>query len=1113
MFKHRKNKKILAYVCGVGLFFTQTLPLGAQAANTIGSISDPSTGSVNFDTLDDEIGNIDKKSSAINPLVKISFSSTDNFKGGSSVTGKAMTQGFSDEKPIYYTWYLKRANCRLTESWWKTETWCEENYLNADDIEDCKDEEKAEEKNQDIIDACDADGDELITPNDWKIAATRAVIKREAGKFGSSATGIKAEPSVTDENEGWIKNFKRDNNGDLEQHNDEDAPNCYMSAEESGTMYELRNAKVSFSGTCPSGHHPACVEETTASCDVLNPDYPTTDQDCPPWIEESDPAYDPDLCTDPVEKTISGSFNVCAANSDEEDAEDVFGCTIENEEDLEDYEATLSCRQGSGTPICLEDDGIMNLINTDDTDNVADAILGTITSKPGTNTENETNGVCSALANPNTNVIGAYTPADEEYYRIPPPNFFNTGKALNESCSYLVDGLVNGITQDRTVSIQGATEVYTDTIPDGTTIAEGDSTLQPTCSFTKDVNLCKHLFPYFPEKNISTKKVTVDLNDNDRAGDGDFTDKERTFWGADSADNANNGDTISDKDETLIIGKGLDKFTWLYADGDEVGVAVEGTTFLPTDHQDSSTKIMWAFSNGTCSALEEEKDDIENGRRAFYKEGSVNILTSNFDLDRCLEENLVDPTTNEYGIGEMTIGLSANPESPLNDPGGNGDTLTVAAGIQNVSDSGSVYYEWSIEKSEDGIITPNDDTSWTDITTDMIKKYGSIKNSDIVGIGKNKINISLNLPANLVDPDGEGAFYLKIRVKATESSDSNNETTQGSITIRVRQQENKLMAYSVVVSADGEMKMDKSGGAFCDSTSGTACEVAENKIIGVELPKNDDDTLTGVSWMVNNHSMSCTSDMSEDCSEGNVLIFPVLGEPGEAINVIGKGLSKKTGGVVEVNLYFLIVEPQLTITTTDTAKVWPKLMGFFKDTENGKTADYSSYVFETNTGNEVTLRADTSGIWGYFGQTFEWSVDGESDDSYGNTTSFSADKEVGDSYSVSVVMEEDRTEENSKKINYLRKALYNNWGVSVDDLGDESMAASVQVNVVDNTYQTVSDSGKGGLFASLATNLPKQFMFLFKIVLTSFVLMFSMGIIFAVIPEPLFEKREENLSL
>ncbi len=1134
MSKNNKNKKILAIISALSLVVLQAIPFGVGAATTVSSFVDVTTGTVDPDKIKDDTS---KKTKG--PLVELTFSSTNGFKTGSEVTAVAATSDFSEETEPYYTWYLKRKGCDLS---------CKDGSapkLDKNDQDDdgknddyvCEntDEDSNQPKEVATDNSCNFDGDKYITPNDWKIAAARIIIKRQAAGGTATGRGTEAVPSVTDDDEGWIKNFERDDNGDLEEENNKNAPDCYIQDDESGRTYELRKTEISFD-TCPSGYTPSCTKTATAMCDVLNKDEWTQDNintaeaqiitinnhfTAEEAVPESDYVYDGSLFNqeqieeiisdnadhvgeagypkllnydDHVlpQKTITGSENVCAVGTSGDSA-DVFDCEINS--DLDKYETSLSCEDG-GAPICLQSG--TTTLNDSTATGTTKPLLGKIFPELGTtNSENESRGICAQLFESNTNAAPldsppSFLPDQEDVWD--PQNATNAG-----SCSYLTSALINGLKKGATVN--------GDYLKDALTIVEGNADLLPTCSFKKGANLCKHLFPYFPKKKVVVDGDEIDL-EKSKTGDGYLTESEKKFWRTSSADSGN----ATNKDEALIMGLGVEEFTWLYNEEDQVGVAVEGTSYLATEHSDSSSKIMWAFSQGTCSAIEEKDSDTEGAEegkniRGFYTDEKSNksILTADLDLDRCLEENLVDPTEDNDGIGEMTIDLKATPQSPTNNSTGGGDTLKVVAGVQNVDNLGSVNYKWSVEKikAKTGYSTaPTDDTEWDDITEDIIEaEKGSLKSSDIGGLGKSTLNILLNLDDKLVDPNNEGAFYLKIKVKATEEGTS----TYGYVTVKVLNEKHKFAAHSVIAGADGKLSVD-SQEICADAASEGICYVSENKIVGLNILKSDD--LSSVSWTVNGASMSCPSGLSSECSSG-MLIFPILGNPGEVIVVTASALSSETGGTTSLTRYFIIAEPQLKIVTTNTDNVWPKLMGFYKDTDGNKTADYSSETMETNYGNTVTLKADTAAAWGYFGQSFSWTLDGEVIDTSDGYLSFDVGEETGYSYNVAVTMEEEYTEENVTKINYLRKALYKYWGVDSDSYDYGSLAASIQINVVDNTYETVSDSGKAGIFAGLITNMPQQILFLIKIFSTSFLMLFVLGLIFAVTPESLFEKEEK----
>ncbi len=83
------------------------------------------------------------------------------------------------------------------------------------------------------------------------------------------------------------------------------------------------------------------------------------------------------------------------------------------------------------------------------------------------------------------------------------------------------------------------------------------------------------------------------------------------------------------------------------------------------------------------------------------------------------------------------------------------------------------------------------------------------------------------------------------------------------------------------------------------------------------------------------------------------------------------------------------------------------------------------------------------------------------------------------------------------------------WSIGDYVISGGELAALI---VIDGSGQAVSSSSnKVGIFASLITNMPQQFLFLLKITLTAFTLMFSAGLLFAFMPESFFEKKRERV--
>jgi hypothetical protein len=510
--------------------------------------------------------------------------------------------------------------------------------------------------------------------------------------------------------------------------------------------------------------------------------------------------------------------------------------------------------------------------------------------------------------------------------------------------------------------------------------------------------------------------------------------------------------------------------------------------------------------------------DLDENKRGFYVDsssgnGSIGILAANFDLDQCLEENLLEP--DDSGMSDMTVALTVMPEEPINDPNGFGDQVEITASSQNTVDLSKIYYTWKIEKSNSGENIPNDDTIWTDITTDMIEKYGSLASANQQGIGQNKLTLVLNLPENLVVSNGESIFYLRAKVVSQEQIGNTSKKASGATIIKVREQQNKINTYSVAVSEGLDLSfMGGDTEPICNDFAGrNRCYVTKNQLIGLKIPNIGND-LSGFSWKINNVPTACNNNISSLCNNPNsgILFFPILGNVGESVNLIATASSKKTGGVVEISRHFVIVEPQLQIISLDINSVWPKLIGFYKDLAGGKYPDYSTKVFETNPGKTINLKASAYSPWNA-GQDYAWAIDGEIQNSNQNSLTFTVNKNAGDSYNIGLVSSIAHTEEQNRQVNNLRKALLKNWGILPEDAMEESTATNIQINVEESaSFQTATNYEKKHILASLVTNLPENFMFLIKTILTAFMLIFSTGLLFAFIPENVFEKRKDNFG-
>ncbi len=152
------------------------------------------------------------------PQVTLFFSPSDP-KPGEKLSAKAFPMYFSNkENQLYYTWYIKHAQCGLSSSPSAT-----------------------------VRSLCDRDNDSKITIEDWKIEAMTILAQN-----GFDKTGVSYATDADDD--GYKARFGGDNKTGAPDH-------CYVNDPASGKNYELLDGSADTTDfTCPSGTEPVCLE-------------------------------------------------------------------------------------------------------------------------------------------------------------------------------------------------------------------------------------------------------------------------------------------------------------------------------------------------------------------------------------------------------------------------------------------------------------------------------------------------------------------------------------------------------------------------------------------------------------------------------------------------------------------------------------------------------------------------------------------------------------------------------------------------------------------------------------------------------------------------------------
>src|SRR6185369_8218837 len=544
---------------------------------------------------------------------------------------------------------------------------------------------------------------------------------------------------------------------------------------------------------------------------------------------------------------------------------------------------------------------------------------------------------------------------------------------------------------------------------------------------------CRHLFPNAPGST---------------SGDGSYGGGEEKWWGTDpkDPDTADNGN----KDEANITGLGEVTFTWNYVAGDQVGVAVEGMAMLPTKHDDSSLMIMWAFPKKDCPLSLAESTGAYFANIKGY---SVQIPTADFDLNKCISRNLVDPTQGGQSTN-LVLDVSATPDTPMNDESGDktGDVVTALSNISNSSQNlSNTLYDWTVEISN----TPQfrQDSYLVDITDDL-QGMGLLGNAH--GNALDSISVKLDIPRTtrfgnrtLASYVSNGSAYLRFTAKASENFSSGIvRKGKSDVVVKFSSSGKKIVAYKAGTTLiNDKMRVTlPAGGPICDTDSldRSLCRVMKNEIIGLKI---DDTGLSNFSWTINGASFVCgngnVSPLCRDGVQGNINFFPVSGNVGDTYTVSVTANNVTTSETETLTRSFHIVEPELSIVTIDDRAAWQKFLGQYRDITGKVSAcpeglcnEYSKSIFQGYSGAEMKFKADF--LPGFLASSAErqWYVDGVPQaESAPGEISFVAGRSAGDVYSISLAARVVQPEET-------RRALLDIWGISQLDSPEINFSSS-----------------------------------------------------------------------
>ena len=624
---------------------------------------------------------------------------------------------------------------------------------------------------------------------------------------------------------------------------------------------------------------------------------------------------------------------------------------------------------------------------------------------------------------------------------------------------------------------------YTEVLSDP---GETDISCSTTVASAENVEQeCKHYFPRTAGFGV---------------GDGEFGLEEERFWGTDPHKFSTAGNGKSD--EANVAGLGADTLTWTYMPGDEIGVIVEGSSFLTTKHDDASKAITFALpknifqKEGTRCKLEDE--EIYSKQIKGY---DVEIPVATTDLLECLQFNLVDPNNGDHA-GTLKTELSYSPENPnvgsnkLNGGGISGDTLVVTANTPNLNlDNNEVYYKWSIfgtdNPREELSLLKGTEGGWTELSSEVDFRTANGITS-LEGLGMNEMKMRLKE----ID---ENIKYLRFFVELEEyygddSLGMTGTTSSGRSDVII----------PINNTGDGnDLKISVGDNTdVCASASG-ACEVLNNQIIKAEIPAGQGRNFL---WTLNGKKIEYLE--GAEVKQGNEVKFLVQGKPGETflLNVLANDTNApntetgNSGEKLNFSRNLVVVNPMVALGPNNEINRGSEGATECKDLNGERTSPLGYYanpggdediidckesVFDASGSFEVPISYYPAFIEGEVSRSIYVNGVSQGDNRNVNLSAYPA----GSIVSVSVEAELNRFDDGELN------ELANEWGVSyAESTAKEKFSDTIFVRVKESEAQTVGKK-TSKIIAGLAYNLPRQMIFVFKMLLTVGVIIFTSGVL------------------
>lgn len=605
-------------------------------------------------------------------------------------------------------------------------------------------------------------------------------------------------------------------------------------------------------------------------------------------------------------------------------------------------------------------------------------------------------------------------------------------------------------------------------------------------------------------------------------GNDTFGAEEEYFW---QTDGTNVATTPYGPDERFVAGLGVSTYQWVYSEGDELGVVVEGLSSTAAKHDNSSEQIVFLFVKG-C--------ELEYPTGSYFasigggKDAEIlTIAMGEDELNLCILEgdNFVKPGENERTDLEVDILGTDNNDIVQNSIG---NVLSLEGSISNRNDATDAKqrqtsYRWSFACSADkeALLDTSDESrnnGGLNITQNIVDQVRSEPSRGlrfptenlhqigeqigIEGSGLSTMEIPVDLPGGCFAGD---ETFMRVRLIVNEPGDRSNETNYGrkDKIFRVSNDPQFLEVYKVSVNTGGASGLPEVTRAeqvcaqqgLLTDLDHAFCRVVSGELMGFYVPELS--FPQNVQWTVNGEAVYCNGSPQCDQNPGqsdaiqDSVFIPILGNTNDEILVTATiNDPTEPGEVVSISRILRIVEPQIRIIPGGGGTDW-KPLGEYVDLEGAAFGNFSDRVMTFS--GTVSLQVET--VPPFIEDDiseFLWSTGGE-DNVATPTGAYSfVPIVVDDVYTTAHVRVVAQLETPQEDRLFMREQY------GIGQFNTSSRQLEGEITVTDAPVAAVGSAGNSTFFGSVLTNTPQYMLFLLKLVLVMGVLLFSSSLIIGI---------------